>query len=128
MTGGMRIDPRDFQEIPVNEHGIAAGSVLLPTRTPIVQGGGTSLDFVLEQEGDQDTFIFMLGAHRASAVPVGLLLLEGVFLSAKGPGFHPTWSYQQLMRETAAGGWTVVPTPEVLASDWVARIEARMNA
>lgn len=123
----MLIDPRQLREIPANELQISAGTVLLPTRAPIVQGGGTSLDFVLEQGGDEDTFVFMLG-QRHLETPLGPMdVLEGVFLSESGPGFHPTWSLEQLLRETARGGWTVVPTAEVLQSDWVAKIERRMN-
>ena len=124
----MRIDPRELREIPTNEQGISAGSVLLPTRVPIVQGGGTSLDFVREQGGDEDTFVFMLGV-RLHETPMGPFpVLEGVFLSEEGPGFHPTWDLQQLLGETARGGWTVIPTAQVLAGEWVEKIERRMNA
>lgn len=127
-SGPMAIDPREYSEIATNPHGIAAGSLLLPTRVPIVMGGGTSLDFVLEQGGSEETFVFMLGA-RGIGTPLGKVqVLEGVFLDPGGPGFHPTWDLHQLMREVAAGGWKVIPTAEVLASDWVARVEQRMNA
>lgn len=116
------VDPRQYYEIPPNPHGISAGSLLLPTETPIV-ASGSSLDFVLEQGGDEDTFIFLFGMRRAL---IGVDVLEGVFLSEAGPGFRPTWAFEQLMRETELGGWFVVPTREVLRS-WTGRVEARMN-
>ena len=53
-------------------------------------------------------------------------VLEGIFLSPGGPGFHPTWEFEQLMREIDLGGWQVVPTSRVLAS-WTDEIEARMS-
>jgi len=123
----MRIDPSQYREIPANPHQIGAGAVLLPTKTPIIAGGATSLDFVLEQGGDDDTFIFMLGVRRyllggGQAVDI----LEGIFLSESGAGFKATWDFHQLMREVDHGGWTVVPKEEVLEA-WVERVEERMN-
>lgn len=124
----MAPDPRDFSEIARNPHDVGAGSLLLPTRVPIVKGGATSLDFVREQGGCDDTFVFMLGA-RGIGTPLGKVqVLEGVFLNPDGPGFHPTWDFHQLMREVDAGGWTVITTERVLASEWVRRVEQRMNA
>lgn len=119
----MLVDARDYYDLPANPHGIRAGTILLPTTTPIVPGGGTSHDFVVEQGGDEDTFIFLLGLRR---VQLGVDVIEGVFLSESGPGFRPTWGLQQLMRETSLGGWHVITTDEVLR-DWAARVEARMN-
>lgn len=116
------VDPGQYYEIPPNPHGISAGSILLPTEAPIV-ASGSSLDFVLEQGGDEDTFVFLFGMRRAL---VGVDVLEGVFLSDAGPGFRPSWGFQQLMRETELGGWFVVPTKEVLRS-WTDRVEERMN-
>jgi len=122
-TPGVLVDPRDYYELPANPHRIRAGTILLPTTTPIVPGGGTSHDFVVEQGGDDDTFIFLLGLRRAQ---VGVDVVEGVLLNETGPGFRPTWGVQQLMRETSLGGWHVITTDEVLR-DWVERVEARMN-
>lgn len=124
----MHVDPRAYHDLPANPLGLAAGAVLLPTRVPIVLGGGTSLDFVREQGGDDDTFVFLFGVRvvrdlDGDEVPI----VEGVFLSEDGPGFVPTWGVEQLARETAAGGWKVVPRAEVLAS-WTERVERRMNA
>lgn len=118
----MFVDPREYHEVPANPHGISAGALLLPTEQPIV-AAGSSLDFVLEQGGDEDTFIFLFGMRRAL---VGVDVLEGVFLSERGPGFRPSWGLQQLMRETELGGWFVVPATEVLRS-WTGRVEERMN-
>ena len=123
----MHIDPGSYAEIPENRHRISAGSVLLPTQIPIVAGGATSLEFVLEQGGNEDTFIFMFGVRQVyNLLGIQHDILEGVFLSETGPGFLPTWGYEQLMHETDLGGWRVVPTEEVL-SDWAQRVEARMN-
>ncbi len=123
----MRVDPRDYLEIPSNRHGIAAGAILLPTQEPIVQGGSSSLDFVREQGGDEDTFIFMFGMREVSGLyGKTIRILEGVFLGEAGPGFYPTWGLEQLMRETDHGGWTVVPTEDVL-EEWAERVEERMN-
>ncbi|MGE0706755.1 MAG: hypothetical protein AB7N76_06080 [Planctomycetota bacterium] len=123
----MQIDPRDFHQIPDNRHGIASGCVLLPTEVPIVAGGGTSLQFVRDQGGDDDTFILLFG-QRAIRDLLGqdVDILEGIFLSERGPGFHPTWDFDQLMRETDLGGWTVIQTDEVLRT-WRERVETRIN-
>lgn len=121
------VDPSEFEEIPANRHDIHAGTLLFPTTEPIVGDGGTSLDFVREQGGDEDTFVFMFGVRpMQNLLGMGVDVLEGVFLSESGPGFRPTWDLEQLMRETDLGGWRVVTTDEVL-EDWVSRIEARMN-
>lgn len=125
---GMVVDPSRYQELPENRHGISAGCLLFPTATPIVAGGGSSLGFVHEQGGDDGTFIFILGQRRTHTLlgePVDII--EGVFLSEAGPGFHPTWDFEQLLRETDLGGWRVVPTEEVL-SQWASTVERRMNA
>jgi|SRR5579871_5255442 len=117
----------DFQEIPENRHAISAGTVLLATKKPIVPGGGTSLDFVLQQGGDDDTIIFILGVREAPGI-LGLPIqfIEGIFLTEQGQGFHPTWGHDQLLGEVDRGGWTVVPTAEVLKS-WTKKIEERMD-
>jgi hypothetical protein len=123
----MRVDPSRYREIAGNPHGISAGCVLLPTEVPIVAGGGTSLQFVQEQGGDEDTFVLMFGQRDVrDLLGQDVEVLEGVFLSARGPGFHPTWDYDQLMREADLGGWRVVAT-DVVVSDWVERVETRMN-
>ena len=101
--------------------------MLLATEAPIVAGGGTSLEFLHTQGGTKETFVLMLGQREVGDLMGGELeVLEGVFLSPAGPGFHPTWDFHQLMRETALGGWTVVPVTTVLA-EWVDRVESRMN-
>lgn len=124
----MWIDPGQYRQVPANRLQIAAGTVLIPTRITIVQGGGSSLDFVLEQGGDEDTFIFVLGV-RQFLDPFGkpVDIIEGVFLSEGGPGFHATWDLEQLLREIDHGGWEVVPTALVLEQEWLTRVEARMN-
>jgi hypothetical protein len=121
------VRPEDFQQIEENRHGILAGSILLPTETPITAGGGTSRDFVEQQGGDETTFIFLFGLREAEG-PLGVAIgfIEGVFLSEAGPGFHPTWDHEQLLREVDLGGWRVVKTSDVLES-WVGRVEERMN-
>lgn len=85
------------------------------------------MDFVLSQGGDEETFIFMFGLRPMFNV-LGMQagIIEGVFLTEGGPGFHPTWDFSQLMGEIDRGGWKVIPTPEVLEA-WTTRIEARMN-
>jgi hypothetical protein len=124
----MYVDPSRYQEIPDNGPGIKAGSLLFPTKTPIVEGGGTSLQFVHEQGGDDTTFVFMFGLRPVlNLFGQQVEILEGVFLSEQGPGFHPTWDLEQLVRETELGGWRVVHTEEVLAK-WVGTVEQRMNA
>jgi len=123
----VQVDPTRYRDIPENPHQILAGSVLVPTDRPIVAGGGTSLQFVHTQGGDDDTFVLMLGQRQVGDLMGGELeVLEGVFLSPSGPGFHPTWDFNQLMRETDLGGWTVIPRSTVLA-EWVERVESRMN-
>lgn len=123
----MQVDASRYREIPRNRHDIRAGTVLLPTQVPIVAGGGTSVDFIHQQGGDADTFILMLGQRRVGDLVGGdLEVLEGIFLNPTGPGFHATWDYEQLLRETDLGGWKVVPTGEVL-SDWLERVETLMN-
>jgi hypothetical protein len=119
--------PEDYRQIPENRHGLGAGSILLATETPITVGGGTSKDFVEQQGGDDTTFVFVLGVREAHG-PLGheVEFIEGVFLSEGGPGFHPTWDHEQLLREIDLGGWRVVTTQEMLAS-WVRRVEERMN-
>ena len=94
----MWIDPSPYREIPPNHHDVSVGAILLPTRKPIVANGGSSLDFVIEQEGDEDTFILMLGA-RQILTPVGapIDILEGVFLSEGGAGFR-TKAHQGCVR------------------------------
>ncbi|MBI3724519.1 hypothetical protein HY251_11280 [bacterium] len=121
------IRAEDYEEIPENRHKISAGTLLLATKKPIVPGGGTSLDFVLQQGGDEDTLIFMLGAREAKG-PLGLTVefLEGIFLTKDGQGFHPTWGFDQLLREVDRGGWQVIPTTEVVVS-WSRKVEERMN-
>lgn len=122
------IDPAQFHELPGNAHGLAAGALLFATDAPIVAGGGTSRAFVHEQGGDDETFVFLLGGRRvADLLGNELLVIEGVFLSQGGPGFHPTWGFEQLLREVTLGGWKVIPTAEVLTS-WTAEVERRMNA
>lgn len=123
----MQVDPSLYREIPSNEHGISAGCVLLPTAASIVVGGGTSEDFIRLQGGDESTFILIFGIRPLQDM-LGreIEILEGVFLTASGPGFIATWDYDQLMSETARGGWTVVPRVEVL-SEWLERVETRMN-
>ena len=122
----MKVQHQDYREIPRNKHGVSAGSLLLPTETKIT-GTGTSLDFVKQQGGDTDTLIFLFGLRQARS-PLGFSaeFLEGIFLTDEGPGFRPTWGFEQLMREIDLGGWRVIPTPEVLLS-WCERIERRMN-
>ncbi len=123
----VQVDPSRYRDIPANPHQILAGSVLVPTERPIVAGGGTSLQFVHTQGGDDDTFVLMLGQRLVGDLMGGELeVLEGVFLSPSGPGFHPTWDFNQLMRETDLGGWTVIPRAKVLA-EWLERVESRMN-
>jgi hypothetical protein len=122
----VRLDPARYHEIPGNPHAISAGCLLFATDTPIVAGGGTSQDFVVQQGGDADTFIFMLGVRRHDTLLGTVEILEGVFLSQDGPGFRATWDFHQLMREVEHGGWKVVPTDEVLES-WVDTVEQRMN-
>src|SRR5581483_7555300 len=115
--------PGDYSQIDENRHALAAGAILLATETPITLGGATSKDFVEQQGGDDTTFIFLLGVRRARG-PLGdaVEFVEGVFLSEAGPGFHPTWDHEQLLREIDLGGWKVVTTDEMLAS-WVGRVE-----
>ena len=121
------VDPSDYVEIPANRHDIHAGALLFPTTKPIVANGGTSQDFVLEQGGDEDTFVFMFGVRpMKTLMGMQVGVLEGVFLGERGPGFLATWDFEQLMREADLGGWRVVTTDEVLEG-WVSRIEARMN-
>jgi len=124
----MQVDPSRYRDLPENPHGIHAGCVLLPTDVPIVLGGGTSRDFVREQGGSSETFVFLFGARSVAIEPSGqhLQVLEGVFLNEDGPGFHPTWDLSQLLREVDLGGWTVIPTHTVL-STWAEKIEQRMN-
>ena len=122
----MQPDPAHYRPIPSNPHGIQAGCLLFPTQTPIVQGGGTSQDFVAQQGGDEDTFIFMLGVRRFDTMLGSVDIVEGVFLSESGQGFRATWDHQQLMGETERGGWTVIPVDEVRA-EWTDRVERRMN-
>jgi len=123
----MHVDASRFEEIPENRHHIQAGCLLFPTEQPIVVGGGTSLDFVREQGGDDDTFIFMFGLrYAANLFGQQVAILEGVFLSESGPGFHATWDLDQLQQETDLGGWKVVPTQTVL-EHWVQVVERRMN-
>jgi len=121
------VRPEDYHEIAENRHGVGAGSLLLPTETPLVSGGGTSRDFVDQQGGDGTTFIFLFGVREALG-PLGatVTFIEGVFLSESGPGFHPTWDHEQLLREIDLGGWRVVKTSEMLER-WAARVEERMN-
>src|SRR4051794_3798251 len=78
------IRPQDYTELPENRHGIGAGSVLIPTDKAITLMGGTSRAFVLEQGGDDDTFVFLLGQREARG-PLGaaITFLEGLFLSEK---------------------------------------------
>jgi hypothetical protein len=119
--------PEDYSHIPTNRHDVAAGAILLPTEKPIALGGGTSLQFVLEQGGDQGTFIFLLGVrHARGPLGVPIEFLEGVFLSEGGRGFRATWGFEQLLREIDAGGWRVIPVRDVLDS-WTGRVEERMN-
>ena len=122
----MQIDASLYHEIPANPHGVAAGALLLPTETPIVAGGGTSLEFVVDQGGCDSTLIFLLGMRvvHLPLPPGGTEILEGIFLNPDGPGFHPTWAFEQLMRETASGGWRVIPTDEVLEEILAAFTEA----
>lgn len=122
----MQPDPTQYHPIPTNDHGIQAGCLLFPTQTPIVGGGGTSQDFVLQQGGDEDTFIFMLGVRRFETLMGSVNIVEGVFLAEAGPGFRATWDFEQLMGECDRGGWTVIPVDEV-RSEWTERVERRMN-
>ena len=115
----MQIDPSRYNQIRDNPHQIAAGCVLQPL------GDGT-MEFMHQQGGDEDTFILMLGAQKVHTPQGAIEILEGVFLSADGPGFHPTWDHDQLMREIDRGSWTIVPT-EVVLEEWVERVETRMN-
>jgi hypothetical protein len=123
------VRPQDYRDLPENRHALGAGTVLLPTEEPITGGGATSLEFVLEQGGSRDTFIFLFGLREARAQDGRrVAFVEGVFLNEEGPGFHATWGVEQLVAEVDLGGWKVVPTREVLASPtWIARIEERMN-
>lgn len=123
----MQVDPSLYREIPSNEQGISAGCVLLPTDVAIVTGGGTSLDFIRQQGGEDSTFILIFGIRPLQDI-LGreIEILEGVFLNPSGPGFIATWDYDQLLSETRRGGWTVVETPEVLES-WLEPVETRMN-
>ena len=123
----MFVDPSQYEEIPENRHSIQAGCVLIPTQIPIVAGGGTSLEFVRQQGGDDHTFVFMFGVRPVFNLGgQRISILEGVFLAKDGPGFRPTWDFDQLLRETDLGGWQVVPTSNVLES-WTQEIEARMS-
>ena len=123
----MLVDPSDYHQVPENRHGIQAGTILLPTAIPIVAGGGTSGDFVRQQGGNDETFVFLFGVRTVrNILGVEVEILEGVFLDEDGPGFRPTWDYDQLMREADLGGWKVISTDEVVDS-WVERVEARMN-
>ncbi len=121
--------PQDYSEIPENRYGIAAGTVLIPTDLPITGEGVSSMDFVIEQGGNRDTFIFLLGVREArSASGAKVSFIEGIFLSERGRGFHATWGVEQLVAEVDLGGWRVVTTREVLANaPWIRRIEDRMN-
>lgn len=124
----MHVDPARYREIPENRHQIRAGTLLFPTKVPITAGADSSLKFVVDQGGCSDTFVLLLGQRRVSApLGGGLEVLEGVFLRPQGPGFRPTWGYHQLLEETDLGGWTVVPTPDVLTQH-LERVETRMNA
>lgn len=115
----MQIDPARYHEIRENPHAISAGCVLQPL------GDGT-MEFMHQQGGDEDTFILMLGAQKVHTPKGAIEILEGVFLSEDGPGFHPTWDHNQLMNEVVRGSWTIVPKDEVL-EEWVERVEERMN-
>jgi hypothetical protein len=124
----VHIDPSKYEQIPDNPFGIQAGSILLPTEAEIVGSGGTSFDFVRDQGGDDDTFIFMFGLRPVfNLIGARVDILEGVFLTGGGPAFQPTWGFDQLLRETRLGGWKVVPTDEVLTSGWLDKVEHRMN-
>ena len=125
-VGSVDIDPSAYRDLPENPHGIQAGSLLFPTETPIVFGGGTSADFVRQQGGGSDTFVFVLGLRDFPLLSSTIEIVEGVFLDGEGPGFHPTWDFDQLMGEVQRGGWRVVPTHQVLI-DWIAEVEARAN-
>ena len=121
------VRPQDYRQIPENRHEVSAGTILLPTEVSITTGGGSSRDFVEQQGGAVDTFIFIFGlreAHAPDGSPVEFL--EGVFLTADGPGFRPTWGLEQLLREIDLDGWRVVKTGEVVKS-WTRRVEERMN-
>jgi hypothetical protein len=117
---------QDYAPIPNNRHKIEPAALLFPTKTPIIVDGSTSLDFVIEQGGDPETFIFMFGVSRAASKRISGEVIEGVFLNAGGPGFHATWTLEQLCGEIDKGGWRVIPCAEVLSS-WSARVERRMN-
>jgi hypothetical protein len=124
----VHVDPSQYEQIPENPFRIQAGSLLFPTREAIVPGGGSSVKFVWEQGGDEDTFVFMFGSRPVLDLTGQRVdILEGVFLSASGPGFEPTWGFEQLLRELRLGGWTVIPTAEVLSSHWEREIERRMS-
>ncbi len=123
----MPVDPSEFEEIPPNRHEVHAGSLLFPTKSSVVPDGSSSMDFVKDQGGDEDTFVFMFGLRPMfNLLGMRVGIIEGVFLRESGPGFHPTWDFDQLLGEIDRGGWRVVPTPEVL-EQWTGRIEARMN-
>ena len=119
--------PQDYVQLPENRHGVSAGAVLIPTDVSITTGGGSSCDFVEQQGGDEDTFIFIFGLREARG-PGGATVdfVEGVFLTGEGPGFRPTWGLEQLLREIDLDGWRVVKTDEVLRT-WTRRVEERMN-
>ena len=121
------IRPEDYSHVPANRHDVAAGAILLPTEKVITLAGNSSLGFVREQGGDSETIVFVLGLREARG-PLGVPIefLEGIFLSEKGRGFHPTWGLEQLLREIDLGGWRVIPVPEVLAR-WTKKVEDRMN-
>ncbi len=119
--------PGDYTDLPENRHGVQAAAILFPTGKPITPTGISSKDFVEEQGGDKGTLIFIFGLRQARGPSDDLVeFVEGVFLSESGPGFHPTWDLEQLLREIDAGGWKVVPREEVLER-WVKVVEERMN-
>lgn len=122
----MRVDPSHYRDLPANRHSIGAGALLLPTKTPIIVGGATSLDFVVEQGGSADTVVLVFGVRRVETLGGALDVVEGVFLDEDGPGFHPTWDVEQLLAEVDRGGWTVIPT-DVVLREWRERVEERMN-
>jgi len=121
------VRPGDYTDLPENRHGVRAAVILLPTEKAITLAGISSKDFVEEQGGDDGTLVFIFGLREARG-PSGdrVEFVEGVFLSESGPGFHPTWDLEQLLREIDAGGWKVVRREEVLER-WVKVVEERMN-
>lgn len=123
----MRFDPSRYSDLPDNPHRIKAGSLLFPTDVPIVPSGATSRQFLEEEGGSPDTFVFMLGI-RPGLTLTGetVAVVVGVFLNPDGPGFEATWDLGQLMREIERGGWTVIPTADVLAR-WTGEVERRVN-